>query len=605
MKEITSFKTSWDLSPLFKSDNDPNIEVERKKCEKVVDGFVKKWKENKRYLTDPKKLREALDDYELWMRNYGANSRESFYFFLRNSDNQLDGKVKAKMQKADDLMVELINKMNFFILDIGKIDLKNQNVFLKNKELQKYRHFLEMIFREAKYYLSEAQEKIDNLKSQTAYSNWKNMRSSFISKEQRNCIGEDGKKKIRGFEELLALVSSKSKKVRNEAAKNVNDILEKNSDVAEWEINSILQDLKVEDELRGRDRPDLARHISDDIESEVVDVLIETIERRFDISKRFYKLKAKLLGVKKLKYHERNVPIGELDKKYSISEAIELNYKVLNGLDKQFGSIFKDFVENGRIDFLPKKGKRGGAYCSDNGINLPTFISMNFTGRLNDVTTMAHEIGHAINDKFMKMAKKTNALHYGISMAVAEVASTFMEDFIFHRLLSGINDEGRFSLLMTRLNDDVSTIQRQTACYILEKDLHMQYRKTGYLTKKDIGRIFQKNMKAYMGSFVEQLSGSQNWWVYWSHIRYYFYVYSYVSGILISKSLQNRVKKDPNEIEKVKYFLSAGNSDSPKNIFKTIGIDITKKEFWNEGLDEMENLLEETEKLARKLSKIK
>ncbi len=195
MKEITSFKTSWDLSPLFKSDNDPNIEVERKKCEKVVDGFVKKWKENKRYLTDPKKLREALDDYELWMRNYGANSRESFHFFLRNSDNQLDGKVKAKMQKADDLMVELINKMNFFILDIGKIDLKNQNVFLKNKELQKYRHFLEMIFREAKYYLSEAQEKIDNLKSQTAYSNWKNMRSSFISKEQRNCIGEDGKRK--------------------------------------------------------------------------------------------------------------------------------------------------------------------------------------------------------------------------------------------------------------------------------------------------------------------------------------------------------------------------------------------------------------------------
>ena len=119
-----------------------------------------------------------------------------------------------------------------------------------------------------------------------------------------------------------------------------------------------------------------------------------------------------------------------------------------------------------------------------------------------------------------------------------------------------------------------------------------------------IGRLFQKHMSAYMGKYVEQSPGSENWWVYWSHIRSFFYVYSYASGLLISKSLQNSVKKDPRFINKVKDFLSAGLSDSPKNIFQKLGVDISDKNFWNKGLDEVESLLEETISLAKKLGKI-
>jgi len=157
---------------------------------------------------------------------------------------------------------------------------------------------------------------------------------------------------------------------------------------------------------------------------------------------------------------------------------------------------------------------------------------------------------------------------------------------------------------MKKLNDDVSTIFRQVACYKYEQELHQQFRQKGYLSKKEIGRLFQKHMSSYMGDFVEQSPGSENWWVYWDHIRSFFYVYSYAGGLLISKSLQNSVKDNPKFIKKVKKFLSAGLSDSPKNIFKKLGVDITDKSFWDRGLTEVENLLQEATKLAEKLGKI-
>jgi oligoendopeptidase F len=152
-----------------------------------------------------------------------------------------------------------------------------------------------------------------------------------------------------------------------------------------------------------------------------------------------------------------------------------------------------------------------------------------------------------------------------------------------------------------KLNSDVSTIFRQVACYRFEQELHQTFRAKGYLSKNEIGKIFLKHMKSYMGPTVIQSPGAENWWVYWSHIRNFFYVYSYASGLLISKAMQNKVKQDPAFIEKVKVFLAAGSSASPKDIFAKMGIDITDKKFWTNGLTEIDGQLKEAEKLAKKL----
>ena len=171
-------------------------------------------------------------------------------------------------------------------------------------------------------------------------------------------------------------------------------------------------------------------------------------------------------------------------------------------------------------------------------------------------------------------------------------------------VLKDADDELKLAIMMMKLNDDVSTIFRQVAFYKFEWDLHHKFREVGYLPQNEIGKIFQTHMKSYMGKYVNHPENSKNWWIYVNHFRYFFYVYSYASGLLISKSLQNMVKANPSEIKKVKKFMRAGTLDSPKNIFAKIGIDISRQAFWQNGIAEIKSLLKETETLAKKLGKI-
>jgi oligoendopeptidase F len=593
----------WNLKPLFAGDNDPRIEESRKLVEKKSYEFINAWKDRVDYLEDPAILRQALDQYESWKRQYFTDGNEGYYFWLRIHQDQNDPRLKARFNKIDEFSKKLENESQFFYLRIARIKPELQKRFIEHDGLARYRHFLERIFAESRYHLSEPEEKILNLKSATSSSNWTRMTSGFLSKEVRAVFTEDGKRKVMPFSEIVGLMNSRKKRVRDSAAKAFNDILAKNAEVAEAEINSVFANKKIDDELRGSLRPDTLRHLADDIESEVVDALIESVSRRFTIPVRYYALKARLLKVRKLAYHERNVEYGEMFRRYPYPTSVDLVHRVLVKLDPEFADIFTGFVHNGQIDAYPKKGKDSGAFCIHHLMVQPTYILLNHTGKLHDVLTIAHELGHGINNELIK--KKQHSLDFGTPTSTAEVASTFMEDFVLDEILHATDDELRLAIMMQKLNDDVSSIFRQVACYCFEQELHKDFRAKGYLSKKEIGKLFQKHMAAYMGSAVEQSEGSENWWVYWNHIRYFFYVYSYASGLLISKSLQNSVKRDPAFIVQVKEFLSAGLSDSPRNIFSRLGIDISDKRFWDKGLDEVENLLDETERLAKRLGKIK
>ena len=596
-------KTSWDLTALVDSEDDTLVEKRRKVVEQKSYEFINRWKDRKDYLTDTSVLRQALDEYELWTRNWGTHAAEWYYFMLKTQLDENDPALKAKYNKIEEIGKKIENDIQFFRLRLAKVEPQNQQKFLASSQLKDYRHLLERIFAEARYNLSEPEEKILNLKAPTSHSNWTRMTSGFLSREERTVIMEDGTRKSAPFTQILSLMNSKSKQVRDKAAQAFNDILSKQADVAEAELNSVLQNKKVDDELRGAARPDTLRHLSDDIESDVVDALIEAVTNRFDIPARYYRLKAKLLKLRKMKYHERNIEYGEASKPYSFAEAGSLVGSVLGKVDPEFGNIFMNFAKNGQIDVYPRKGKRSGAFCAHELITQPTYIFLNHTDKLHDVLTLAHEVGHGINNELIK--EKQHALNFGTPTSTAEVASTFMEDFVLEEILKQADSELRLAILMQKLNDDVSTIFRQVACYRFEQELHRQFRQKGYLSKAEIGQLFQKHMAAYMGDAVEQSKGSENWWVYWNHIRLFFYVYSYASGLLISKSLQNSVRNNPASITSVKEFLSAGLSDSPKNIFGRLGIDMTDKGFWERGCAEIERLLDETESLALELGKIK
>jgi len=602
MDSIKVQKTEWDLSPLGAGDDDPKFEDKRKTVEEKNYIFINKWKERDDYLKDPAVLLEALDEYEELGRLYGSSGDEGYYFDLRSAQDEDSPNLKAKANKIHDFTLKIANDIQFFTMRIAKIPEPEQSDFLEYEELHKYKHFLEGLFKEAKYLLSEPEEKIWSLTSKGSFGNWVDMVSRFVNREEREILLEDGTRAIKSFNEIMSLSSSTNKDVRDEAAKIVHEITAKYADVGEAEINSIVERKKINDELRGLERPDLGRHLADNIDTEVVDTLVKSVSGRFDISNRYYELKAKLFGLPRLKYHERNISYGKVDKKYSYDDSISLVYKVFSDLDKEFADILKMYVEKGQIDVYPKKGKTGGAFCAGGLLTHPTYILINHTDKLRDVLTIAHESGHGINNELIR--KTQNDLNFSTPLSTAEVASTFMEDFVLEELLKEADDEERLAVLMMKLNDDISTIFRQVALYNFEMELHKSFKEKGYLSKEDIGKLFKKHMSSYMGSFVEQSKGAENWWVYWSHIRYLFYVYSYASGLLISKVMQGAVKKDPAFIEKVKEFLSAGSSDSPKNIFMKMGIDIADEKFWKKGLGEVEDLLKEAEDLAKRLGKI-
>ncbi len=531
--------------------------------------FIKKWNDREDYLSEPKVLLEALLEFDDLQRNFGTSGDLGYYYGLKHSQDQSDAETNAKLNQIEEFATKLHNQTQFFLLRLAKVSTLIQKRFLESDELVEFKHFLEQLFAQSKYLLSEAEEKILNLKSTTSHGNWVKMTSTFLGKEK--------------LEELMANLQSADAKVRSNSGKEINKIMEKYVDVAENEMNSILYDKKIDDELRGITRPDLPRHLSDDIDSEVVDAMVEAVTAKFSIAHDFYQLKAKLLGVKKLKYWDRMAPVGKPEDKYSFEESVKLVSKVFGDLDSEFKDILEGYVTNGQIDVFPQKGKRGGAFCAIDRPTQPTYILLNHTETLRDVLTLAHETGHGINNELMKSQKYS--LNFGQPLSTAEVASTFMEDFVLQSLPK---DK---ALLMKKLEDDIGTIFRQVACYNFEKELHAEFRKKNFLSKEEIGNLFQKHMKSYMGDFVEQTTGSENWWVYWSHIRSFFYVYSYSSGLLISKSLQSSVKKDPTFIKKVKEFLSAGSSDSPKNLFLKLGVDISDKNFWISGLNEVQSLL--------------
>ena len=582
-------KTTWELPLLYKSENDPQIQEDIDLSAKNVKTFVKHWKANKEYTKDPKVLRIALDEYEKLIATTGICNKPYYYIELRNSLDQTDANIKAKLGMITDTCTKLGNEIQFFELNIAKIPKSKQQQFIDSDELKDYRHYLERIFEESKYLLSDKEEKVFNITSRTAYENWVAMINELTDKQSAVIIDENLKEKEVSYNELMGFLNSTNKKVRDYASKKFNEINSRYAEIAEFEINSVLGAKKAEDEYRKIPRPDLGRHLADDIESEIVDTLVDTVTKHFDISQRYYKRKAELMGLKKLGYHERNVPLEGKQAEYSYEESIELVQKIFNNLDPDFGEIVKMYLEHGQYDVYPKEGKSGGAFCISMKKDLPTFILLNHKNKLTDVTTIAHESGHGIH---AELHKKQNALNDSSPIALAEVASTFFEDFVYEEVLKDAKEEEeRKPLLDTKLMDDISTIFRQVAFYNFEKELHHDFREKGFLTKEYISDLFCKHMKSYLGDTVEEDESMRNGWIYVGHFRRFFYVYSYASGLLISKALQNLVKSDKTNIVLVKRFMESGSSMSPKELFKTLGIDISKKDIWESGIKSIDALL--------------
>lgn len=585
---MVTMKNKWDLKQLYKSQNDPQIERDIYKSKNIVTRFVKKWTKDKSFLQNETSLKKALGEYEKIHQEIGLCDKPFLYFHLLHSLDQTNTGIRGRLNKIEETVTKLSNNIQFFELELSKLDKKIQKEFLNSKLLRNYKHFLETLFRVSPYILSEREEHVFNLLSKTSLSNWISMVEQLLDKQNFKVKDEKSKYVEINYNQISKYLDSKEQGVREYAAKQFNKVNSRYLEIAEFEINSVLEQKKIIDEYRGFERPDLSRHIGDDIESEVVDTLVNVVTENFDISREYYNIKARHLGKKKIKYYEKNVPIGQFDKSFSYRKSLDIVKKSFKNLDNDFYNIIDGYNKNGQYDVFPQQGKSGGAVCISMNKTLPTFILLNHNNRLNDLLTIAHESGHGIHSEF---SRAQNSLNSGHPISLAEIASTFFENAVIQDILDESKEEEKFSILSQQLNAEVGTIFRQVAFYNFEKELHSSFREKGYLDKEYISDLFCKHMKAYMGDSVEEDDSMRNGWIYVSHFRYFFYVYSYASGLLIGKALLDMVKEDKNKISLVKEFLSSGSSKSPIVLFRELGLDIMKKDIWERGLSDINSSL--------------
>ena len=260
-----------------------------------------------------------------------------------------------------------------------------------------------------------------------------------------------------------------------------------------------------------------------------------------------------------------------------------------------YGELFDHILTNGQIDVYPKQGKRGGAFCWGD-TSQPTNVFLNQVDTLRSLETYAHEMGHAIHTE---RSKEQPAHYQNYSTTTAETASTLFEGLLFDAVLQQANEEEKVSLLHDKLASDIATIQRQIACFNFELDMHTTVREQGAITKDELGEKLNKHLRAYMGPAVELSKEDGQFYVAWAHIRYGFYVYTYTFGILMSSIMAENFAANKSYATQIDKFLTAGGSDTVANIFKSIGINTTKIETFERGLDKMEAEI----KLLQKLTK--
>ncbi|MFA6536000.1 MAG: M3 family oligoendopeptidase [Candidatus Paceibacterota bacterium] len=584
-------KTTWNLDLLYKSILDPKIEQDIKALERAYGLFAKKYRNSKSYTTDEGELFKALTDYG-YLFDSLRSSWALNYLGYRQDLNAHDHEAEAKSNLLLDRLTKADNSLLFFRLALENISPTLQKQFLKSKQLAPFKYYLKTVFRWSKHHLSEPEEKILSLKAQPSQSLWVAGNEKILG---RNSI-TFGKKKL-SIGQAINLVADLPGGERVLLHREIMARLKDLSSFAEAELNAIVIDKKINDELRHFKKPYSGTLLSYENEEKTVESLVAAVNDHASISHRFYRLKAKLLKAKKLTYADRNVSIGHINHKFAFADGVDLIKKSFGAADPEFARIFSDYLEAGQIDVFPKVGKTGGAYCSSNQIG-PTFVLLNHVDTADSVMTLAHEMGHAIHGEYSR--KNQPPLYRDYTIASAEVASTFFENLAFEEIFSRLTEAEKVIALHDRINDDIQTIWRQIACFNFELALHNQIRAKGALTKEEIAALMNSEMKKYLGSAVELTEDDGYFFVYWSHIRRFFYVYSYAFGQLVSKALYERYRADKGYLAKIKQFLSAGGSQSPEDIFRSIGIDVSDPAFFVEGLRSVSKNIDRLESLLKK-----
>lgn len=547
----------------------------------AIDAFAEKRSHNLSWTDDNTRIATALNEYEAIKQYYRYGSVEGIYRWMAGQTST-DPAIKAQQNKIDDIDQEYSQKLLFFSVALSDMSTQRRENLLADDIIAPYRYFLQRIYDAKAHTLSEAEQKIESRYSKTAYSKRYELIEDMLAKKTGMIDDEE-----KSLSEILVLVHDDDADTRAKAITQRERIMDETHDLAVVEINNLCEYKKQYDVIHHYDNAEQTAANRDHIPLDAMHLAIETISDNFPLSQERYRIKTQLLWQETLSYHERNRKIGTITKTFERQEAQDIVLTVFDRLDPDFGKIARKIFAD-RIDVFPRKDKQWWAFAATFGHHTPDYMFFNFTWQAQDIVTLAHEMGHLVHFAY---ARQQNALQYSGGSIMAEVASTFFEDFVLEEIITLLDDTEKRIMRANMIDNKIQTIMRQIAAHNFEKELHTQYRSEGYVS--DINSLFAKHMQSYLWQDVLFDHGGAMWWIYRSHFRSFFYTYYYALSLCISQSLQALYHQDTAHLQLFKDFMSSWGSKNLSDTFAALGIDVSTREFWHQGCQVIKNMIDD------------
>ncbi len=527
---------------------------------------------------------------ELEIINKRASEIYAFASLSFAADTQ-DQNAQALLAQVQQLVAAMENHTLFFSLWWKDLDPAPAERLLGASG--DYRYWLEQMRLFKPHTLSEPEEKIVNIKNTTGASAFQNLYDS-ITNRYIFRLTIDGKERELTRGEIMTYARESNPELRKAAYQELYRVYGQDGPVLGQIYQTLVRDWHNEQvDLRRFNAPIAARNLLNDIPDPVVNTLLEVGQRNAALFQRFFRLKARTIGMERLRRYDIYAPAAQSEKTYPYGSAVDMVLDSFGRFDPALARLAQRVFDEQRLDSEVRKGKRGGAFCYTVSPDLTPWVLVNYQGRAEDVATLAHELGHAIHSM---LAEHHNLFTQHASLPLAETASTFGEMMLVDRLLELDEDETvRRDLLFRQVDDSYATIMRQTFFALFERQAHEMIQQGASVD--DLSAAYMQNLETQFGDAVE-IGDEFRWeWVSIPHIYHTpFYVYAYAFGQLLVLSLYRQFRAE-GEAFKPRYLkiLAAGGAEAPVKVLSDAGIDVYDPGFWQGGFDEVALLVERLE----------
>jgi oligoendopeptidase F len=590
---------AWDLHDLYAGLDDPKIEQDLTRAEQRAKAFeeVHRGKIDvsggpaatflKKALTELEGLSEQMD-------------RPLIYAHLVHAARTDEPRHGALLAKTRERRTAINKHLIFFDLEWIKVDDQAAARLAQAPELARYRHYLEQKRVWKPHYLSEPEEKIMEEKAVTGKAAFVRLFDETVS-TIRCPYTKDGTTQELSVQAILAKLYDSDRTVRQAAAAGLTAGLRSNSRLLGYILNTLVLEHRSDCNLRHHTDVMAPRHLANEIDARVVEALLTASERHHAMVQRYYRLKARLLGLEQLYDYDRYAPLFSDQPAVDWPTARSIVEESYTAFSPRAGEIIGTFFNKNWIDAELRPGKRGGAFSASTLPEVHPYILMNYTDKLRDVMTLAHELGHGLHQF---LSRGVGYFQCDTPLTTAETASVFGEMLTFRRLQQRYpQPRTRLAMLCSKIEDGFATVFRQVVLTRFEQAVHAAREKEGELAGERLNELWLEVNRPMHGDVV-RMTDDYGWW--WSYIGHFihspFYCYAYAFGELLVLAL---VKKYEQEGEKFvpRYLdmLAAGGSEAPHVLVGRLGVNVTDPSFWELGLQLLGDMVGEAEKLAREL----